>query len=155
MTFGTPLGGLIALVAAVPLFALALSELRGERAARTLRLAPGRRTGLVVPALLAAGVCSLLGLAAAQPALRTTHRQAVRTESQVMFVVDVSRSMAARGANSPTRLARARGAVARLRSSVPDVPSGLAGLTDRVLPYLFPTASTDAFDETLRHSVRI
>jgi hypothetical protein len=73
-----------------------------------------------------------------------------------MFVVDVSRSMAAaRGITSPSRLARARAAVVRLRASAPDVPSGLAGLTDRVLPYLFPTASTAAFDGTLRHSVTL
>jgi hypothetical protein len=95
-------------------------------------------------------------VAAAQPALRTTHRQDVRTKSQVFFVVDVSRSMAAaETARGRTRLARARSDVARLRAAVPDVPSGLAGLTDRVLPYLFPTASTIAFDETLRRSVLV
>jgi hypothetical protein len=35
------------------------------------------------------------------------------------------------------------------------VPSGLAGLTDRVLPYLFPTTSRAAFDSTLHSSVRV
>src|SRR4051794_41815552 len=54
-----------------------------------------------------------------------------------------------------TRLARARAVVARLHDAVPDVPSGLAGLTDRVLPYLFPTAGRLAFDETLRRSVAV
>jgi hypothetical protein len=73
-----------------------------------------------------------------------------------MYVVDVSRSMAAApNQASPTRLARARAVVRRLHDAVPDVPSGLAGLTDRVLPYVFPTASRSAFDETLRRSVLV
>ena len=85
-------------------------------------------------------VCALLGIAAAQPVWRSTERQQARTESQVFFVVDVSRSMAAaEGPSGRTRLARARAAVVRLRDAVPAVPAGLAGLTDRVLPYLFPT----------------
>jgi hypothetical protein len=80
----------------------------------------------------------------------------VRTQSQVFFVVDVSRSMAAAGAPAGrTRLDRARSVVARLRASTTDVPSGLAGLTDRVLPYLFPTVDRASFDETLTRSVRL
>ncbi len=38
---------------------------------------------------------------------------------------------------------------------MPDVPSGLAGLTDRVLPYLFPTADQGVFAATLGRSVGI
>jgi hypothetical protein len=156
LTFLTPAGALLALVAIVPPAALALAALRAERGARLLGLAPGARRSLVLPAALAVCVCGALAVAAAQPALRTTHRQTVRTQSQVFFVVDVSRSMvAATSLTAPTRLARARTVVARLRATVGDVPSGLAGLTDRVLPYLFPTVSTVAFDETLRRSVRI
>lgn len=110
----------------------------------------------MLPAVLAAAACGCLGLAAAQPALRTTHRDPVRTQSQVFFVVDVSRSMAAsRTLGSSSRLQHARDVVTRLRAAVPDVPSGLAGLTDRVLPYLFPTSSRGAFAETLRSSVRV
>ena len=45
------------------------------------------------------------------------------------------------GPRTPTRLERARNVVARLRADVADVPAGLAGLTDRVLPYVFPTAA--------------
>ena len=156
MTFLTPAGALVALVALVPLAALALSVRRTERGASLLGLAPGGRRPLVLPAALTVCVCGCLAVAAAQPALRTTHRQTVRTQSQVFFVVDVSRSMAAAPSlTAPTRLARARTVVARLRAAVGDVPSGLAGLTDRVLPYLFPTVSTVAFDETLGRSVRI
>jgi hypothetical protein len=160
LTFLTPLGALVASAAVLPLAALAVATRRGERATRLLGLEPVRRGVLGVPgrlwlpAVLATCVCAFLGLAAAQPAWRTTHRQVVRTHSQVFFVVDVSRSMAAAGSfRARTRLERARSDVAALRAAVPDVPSGLAGLTDRVLPYLFPTPHVPAFADTLRSSV--
>ena len=156
LTLLTPLGALVALVVLVPLAALAVAARRAERVARVLGLEPAERRPVAVAAVLTVLAFACLGVAAAQPALRTTHRQNVRTQSQILFVVDVSRSMAAAETlNGRTRLARARDAVARLHAAVPDVPSGLAGLTDRVLPYLFPTASTFAFDETLRRSVLI
>jgi hypothetical protein len=156
LTFLTPLGALVVVAALVPLAALAVSAQRADRVARVLGLEPAGRRSLVLPAVLAGLAFACLGVAAAQPALRTTYRQDVRTQSQVFFVVDVSRSMAASETlGGRTRLARARNDVARLRAAVPDVPSGLAGLTDRVLPYLFPTASTIAFDETLRRSVLV
>lgn len=156
LTFLTPLGALLALAALVPLAALAVSARRAERVARLLRLEPAERRALVVPAVLTALAFVCLGAAAAQPALRTTHPQNVRTQSQIFFIVDVSRSMsAAETLNGQTRLARARRDVSRLHAAVADVPSGLAGLTDRVLPYLFPTANAFSFDETLRRSVTI
>jgi hypothetical protein len=156
LVFLTPLGGLVALVALLPLAALELARRRSGAAARTLGLAPAGRRSLAAPAILATTACGLLGLAAAQPALRTTETQTVRTRSQVFFVVDVSRSMAAAGSpGAETRLERARSVVERLRAAVPDVPSGLAGLTDRVLPYLLPTTSGPAFAATLRSSVAL
>jgi len=156
LTFLTPLGALVALAALLPLAALAVAAHRADRVARLLRLEPAGPRSLVLPAVLVGLAFACLGLAAAQPALRTTHRQDVRTQSQIFFIVDVSRSMAASETlGGRTRLASARNDVARLRAAVPDVPSGLAGLTDRVLPYLFPTASTIAFDETLRRSVLV
>ena len=38
---------------------------------------------------------------------------------------------------------------------MPDVPAGLSGLTDRVLPYAFPTLDGQAFSETLARSVQV
>ena len=88
--------------------------------------------------------------AAAQPVLETTEVRKQRTASQVVFVVDVSRSMrAASSAEGPTRLDRARAIVRSLRASVEDVPAGLTGLTDRALPYVFPTG-----DERVRRCAR-
>jgi hypothetical protein len=102
-------------------------------------------------------VCVLLGVAAAQPVLLTTDgSRRVRTESQVLFVIDVSRSMLAEASpRGPTRLERARAAVSRLRQTVADVPAGLAGLTDRVLPYAFPSADPVTFADVLRSSVAV
>ena len=38
---------------------------------------------------------------------------------------------------------------------MPDVPAGLSGLTDRVLPYAFPTLDGQVFSETLARSVQV
>jgi hypothetical protein len=43
--------------------------------------------------------------------------------------------------------------VSRLRAAVPDVPAGVSGLTDRVLPYAFPTLNGSTFEDTVRRSV--
>jgi hypothetical protein len=156
LTLLSPLGALACLAAAVPLAALALALRREERAARVLRLGPAPRRAMLLPAALATAACVCAGLAAAQPALRLRERTAIRTRSEVLYVVDVSRSMAAApSAAGETRLARARAVVAQLHAAAADVPSGLAGMTDRVLPYLFPTADDATFDATLRQSVRV
>lgn len=156
MTFLTPLGGLVALVALVPLGWLLLAARRAERAARALGLEPAGRRSLVLPAALAVSACACAGVAAAQPVVRLPHRDAIRSQSEVLYVVDVSRSMAASsGPAGPTRLADARAAVTRLRAATADVPSGLGGMTDRVLPYLLPTPDRAVFDATLHRSVLI
>src|SRR3954451_10996709 len=101
-------------------------------------------------------VVALLALAAAQPAVSNTHSQRVRTDAEALFVVDTSQSMAASaGPKGRTRLERATAAARRLRAAVPSVPSGVATLTDRVLPNLLPVGDVAAFDATLRHSVAI
>ena len=70
---------------------------------------------------------------------------------QVLFVLDVSRSMAASAhLRSPTRLDRAAAAAERLRTAVPTVPAGIAGLTDRVLPNLLPVADAAGFARVRR-----
>jgi hypothetical protein len=156
LTFLTPLGALTALTALLPLAWLLGAARSADRAARVLGLEPAGRRPLVVPAALAALACGSAGLAAAQPALRLPHRESIRSRSEILYVVDVSRSMAASGQpGTETRLAQARGVVADLRAATPDVPSGLAGMTDRVLPYLLPTPDRAVFDAALRESVLI
>lgn len=149
--------GLVALAAALaPVLGVGLAARRSARVARTLRLSPPSPWPVAAVAGAAALGIALVALAAAQPALETTQRQAVRSTSEAMVVVDVSRSMlASPAAGEPTRLDRARAVVRRLRAGVPGVRMGLAGMTDRVLPYLFPTADAVSFDQTLARSVLV
>ncbi|MDX6438779.1 MAG: von Willebrand factor type domain [Gaiellaceae bacterium] len=154
LTFLTPLGALACFAAVLPLAALALARTRAARAATAVGL-PARRLGLGRALLLAAACCAF-GLAAAQPALRRDDRREARTDVQALFVLDVSRSMlASSGPKGATRLDRARRAARELRAAIPQVPAGLAGLTDRVLPYLFPTVDARVFASTLRDAVKI
>ncbi len=155
MTFLTPLGGLVALAALIPLAALVSG--RGRVASVRSGL------GLMAPARSsmprrAAGVAAIavLALAATQPALSDVVTARTRTNVEVLFVLDTSRSMAASAsANSPTRLERAELAAARLRAEIPTVPSGIATFTDRVLPDLLPVTDVAAFDNVLTQAVAI
>lgn len=154
LSLRTPWGLLLCALALVPLGAVALAFARQRRVAQTLGLepAPGRRAAKA--AALPVLACLLVGVAAARPVLTTTERQTARTSSEVVFVTDVSLSMlAAPRADAPTRLDRARAVVQQLRTAVPEVPAGVAGLTDRALPYLFPTLDGGVFDDTVKRSV--
>lgn len=153
MTFLTPLAALVALAALVPLAAAFAGRARVERVRRILQLAPSPPDRLAVG--LVALVPLLLALAAAQPALSRRSGERVRTDAAVMVVVDISRSMlASNGRSGPTRLARARADAVQIRAALPGVPVGLATLTDRVLPMLFPSADSAAFDSTVRSALR-
>jgi hypothetical protein len=79
----------------------------------------------------------------------------VRRDAQTFFVVDVSRSMDARAAKGPTRLARAIRVAERLRQALPDVPGGIATLTDRLLPNLFPSGDASGFARVAERSLAI
>jgi hypothetical protein len=97
-----------------------------------------------------------VAVAAAQPAVDRTATAYVRTDAQAFYVFDTSRSMlAARAPTAPTRLARARALGLQVREALPDVPSGIASLTDRVLPHLFPTDTLAPFEATLDRSIGI
>jgi len=144
----------VCFAALLPLAALALGRRRAVRAAAAIGL-PARRPGFGRPLVLVAACCAF-GLAAAQPALRRDDHRRERTDVQALFVVDVSRSMlASSGPTGATRLERARRAALELRAAIPQVPAGLAGLTDRALPYLFPTLDPRTFASTLREAVTI
>jgi hypothetical protein len=155
LTFLAPRGALVGLALFLPVLAVVAAAARSHRAAEALGLRPLGAPRLSVTALAAVFAVLLLAAAAARPALAGEGRVA-RTDSQVVFVVDVSRSMlAAPGSSAPTRLDRGKDVVRRLRAATANVPAGLAGLTDRVLPYVFPTADGSAFAETLERSVAV
>lgn len=114
-------------------------------------VAPERRRLLLVGAVFA-----LLGVAAAQPALERTRAREVRTDAEALVVVDVSRSMAA--SDSPagaTRLERAKEVARAVRRRLENVPTGLATLTDRILPHVLPTADVALFEDALERTVGI
>jgi hypothetical protein len=156
MSFLSPLAALVAVAVVAPLVAHALLERRARRVSRGLGLEPPPlRSRLGVPGAIAV-VAGLLGLAAAQPVISGTRTHTGRSDAQVYLLFDASRSMLAKaGADEPTRLERAKRLALQLRHAIPDVPVGIASLTDRVLPHLFPTLDSDVFESTLRDAIGI
>ena len=140
LAFLTPLGGLLTATA----FALLAVYVMRQRRARRIRLALGldapRFSSRLVFVLALVAVPALLGLAAAQPVLESERSRVERTDAEIFVVLDTSRSMlASAGPGSPSRVERARELAVTLSEELPDVPVGLASMTDRVLPHVFPT----------------
>jgi hypothetical protein len=156
MTFLSPLGALVALAVVVPLGAYALLELRSRRVSERIGLTlPPLRSRFGIPAALAV-VAAFLGIAAAQPVISGTRSHTGRSDAQVYVLFDVSRSMLARSsAGAPDRLQRAKRLALKLRHDIPDVPFGVASLTDRVLPHLFPTLDPNVYESVLRDAIGI
>jgi hypothetical protein len=155
VTFVTPLGGLVALVGLVPLVVLALGRSRLRTLLAQLGLGAPDGRSLISQTIALAGLSLLLGLAAAQPVLATHSALAGRNDAAAFFVFDVSRSMSARTPRSPTRLDQARKEAKELRAALPGLPVGVASITDRLLPHLFPSVSVNTFDATLDESLAI
>jgi hypothetical protein len=63
--------------------------------------------------------------------------------------------MASSRAGEPTRFERARRLAAKVREGLPTVPGGLASITDRSLPHLFPTVDSEAFAAVLERTIGI
>jgi hypothetical protein len=156
LTFLSPAAAFVAVVVLVPLGALVVAASRVARVRAALGLPHPERMLDRRTAVAASAVVLLLALAAAQPALTRGPKQRVRTDAEVLFVLDTSQSMAAsHGPRGATRLERAKRQAASLRAELRDVPSGVATLTDRVLPNLLPVTDAAAFDATLQRAVAI
>jgi VWA domain-containing protein len=156
LTFLTPLAAFVAVAGLLPLAALGLAVRRAERVRRVLGLAPAALRARVLPASALVVAAALLGLAAAQPVLERDTKLRVRSDAEVFVIVDVSRSMLARtDAESPERLERAKDAAVELRESLSGVRVGIASLTDRVLPHLFPSPNEETFRRTLRGALGV
>jgi hypothetical protein len=156
LTFLTPAGVLLVLGAVLTVAAFWLNERRARRVRSALRVeSPPLRDRAVTVALLAL-VPVLLGLALAQPVIQTTTTARSRTDAQIFYVFDTSVSMAA--APSPlgtNRLRRALAMAQRVHDRLLDVPSGIATMTDRVLPNVFPTIDQQEFASALGGTVGI
>lgn len=156
MVFLTPLGAVLAVGVILPLLALVLIRRRARVVRQRVGLPRSRGRSVAVPLAALLGMAALLGLAAAQPVLEETSIRRVRTDAEVFFVVDVSRSMLAQaGEGSQTRIDRARVAAAELRGRLSNARVGVASMTDRVLPHLFPSANADVFEATLDRTIGI
>jgi von Willebrand factor type A domain len=154
--FLTPPGALLGLLVLVPVAAALLRERRHAGLRRALGLpAPERRMSR--PFVLASfALFSLLAVAAAQPVLRLDHPVSKRTDAEAFFVFDSSRSMlAAPGADARTRFERAMALGLHLRQAFPTVPAGVASMTDRPLPHLFPSADGNTFASVVQRSIGV
>jgi hypothetical protein len=156
LEFLTPEGALLALGVVVPLVALLSVSRRAARVRQALGLPELPIDRRLVPVVAALAVAGLLGLAAAQPLLQRSTTRRVRSDAQALLVIDVSRSMLAqRSSDGPRRIERAKTAAADLRNSLPGVPVGIATLTNRVLPHVFPTVDEDVFRAVLERSIDV
>jgi len=156
LSFLTPLGALFALAAIVPLAALWLNERRARRVREALQVAGPPSGSTVTTACLLASIPLLLGLALSQPTIQTTRHIEARSDAQIFYTFDTSLSMAASaGPKAPTRLDRAVAEAEALRRDLADVPSGIATMTDRVLPTIFPTTDSQEFAVALADTVGI
>lgn len=156
ITFTTPLGALVALVGLVPLGVILAERGRLRRVCAQLGLRPPDERGTLSVVLALAALVALLAVAAAQPVVAKRSTEKGRADAEAFFVFDTSRSMGARSAaGSPTRLDRARSDAKALRARLQDLPVGVASLTDRVLPHLFPSMSQNDFNATLDESLAI
>jgi von Willebrand factor type A domain len=155
LTFVTPLAGLVALLGAAPLLVLFAVSDYAESVRSALSVAEPRFSRSVTAVAIVA-VAILVGLAAAQPVLAKADVQRVRSDAEALFVIDTSRSMlASNGASAATRLDRAKAEAVRLRAKLPELKVGVASMTDRTLPHLFPSADRDLFRATVDDAVGI
>lgn len=156
LVFHTPTAALLALGALLPLAALFVVRRRARRVRGGLGLAepPARRVLVAIIAVIAAG--AFLGVGAAQPVVERTLTARARTDTEAFVVIDVSRSMLGQESqSSPMRIERAKQFAVSLRGSLPEVPFGVASMTDRVLPHLLPSVDQDVFHATVQRSIGI
>ena len=156
MTLLHPWALLFAIAGLLPLVSLLLTE---RRAAKVRRLIGEPALGARAVALVAVALISvavLLAFAIAEPVLEQASTRAERRGVEAYAVLDTSGSMqAAARPGGRTRLERAKALALELRRRLPEVRFGIASMTDRLLPHLFPTGDPSVFAATLAQSVGI
>jgi hypothetical protein len=156
VSFLSPYAGFVAVVGIVGAAAWVVAERRRRGVGTVLGFPEPPERERVLPVVAIAVIAALLGMAATQPTLvRATQRQA-RTDAQAWFVFDTSRSMMASSTpSSPSRFERARQLALKVRAAIPTVPVGIASMTDRALPHLFPSVDPGAFQADVRSVIGI
>jgi hypothetical protein len=156
LVFVNPVAGLAFLAVLLPLAAFWRVRRRGRRVRAAVGLGPPPRRSGVLALTAIVLLAALVGAASAQPVVVDSQPRYVREDAEAYFVVDITRSMlASASATGPTRLERARVFAARVRAAVPDVPTGIASFTNRLVPHVFPTPSLALFGSGLRRSIAI
>jgi hypothetical protein len=154
--FLTPLAGLVALLCAIPTAALLRARARARTRRRGIGLPEPRVRAYLVPVGAVLGAAAALGLAAMQPVVSLDESRRVRTDAEVFVAVDTTRSMLASEAPGSTRrIDRAKAVAALVQETLPTVPVGLASVTDRALPHLFPSADDEVYRATLEEAIGI
>lgn len=156
LVFLTPHAALVGLAFIAPLVTLAIRERAYARARVTLGLRPpsliralARPVGLIALAVLVA-------VTAAQPAVQATDSTPIRSDAELILTFDVSRSMKAASTPGGTvRLERARVLGREVHEALSDVPTGVATLTNRMMPLLFPTGDERGVTAVIDHSLRL
>jgi hypothetical protein len=156
ISFLTPWAGFLVLAAALPLGALWLLERRSRAVLEATGAAgPGRRSWLPYAAAIGA-LTVLLALAVMQPVLLVDQVRHERTDAEAWVIVDTTRSMlAASGPGAENRFARARAFAENVRERLADIPVGLATITDRTLPNVYPTTDETAYKAALERSIGV
>lgn len=155
LTFLSPEAALVGLAVALPLVSLARAESRARVARTVLGLPAPLARGWPYVAAIAA-FAGLVALGAAQPVIENERARTVRSDAEAFFVFDTTGSMRASAApGTETRFERARLLGKRIRSELPELRVGVASLTDRLLPHLFPTANDHSFRDTLDRSIGV
>jgi VWA domain-containing protein len=156
ISFLTPLAASVGLVVALAIFARVRAQRRAAEVSAQIGLPPAGRGSFAVDVVLLSLVGILVAAAAAQPVMSRSEVTPGRDGAEILMVFDVTRSMLAQRAPSePTRLDRSRALAKRVRASIPDTRFGVASLTDRVLPHLFPTLGSNSFVAVVNRAIGI
>ncbi len=156
LVFLTPWAALVGLAFIVPLVTLAIRERASARVSRALDLRPLPLPRILLRPLALAVLALLVAVTAAQPMVRATDSTLVRSDAELLLTFDVSRSMAATGApGGVARLERARSLGQDLHEALPDVPTGVATLTNRMMPLMFPTGDKRGVTAVIDNALRL
>ncbi len=156
VTFLSPYAALIGLGIVLPLGALLLRERSARRVRDVLGTATPRRRAHAAPVAALVVSFGLLAAAAAQPVVRTERTVQTRVDAQAFVVFDISRSMlAAPGPDEEQRIDRAIARSQEIRDALPDLPVGVATLTNRLLPHLFPTNDRGVFSDVVASTIGV
>ena len=122
-----------------------------------LGLPPAGLRPLGPRAATAVAICALLGLAATQPVAADDEDQRVRRivagalrRRRLPFDARIRRTRRDRHDSSAPEAS-----CDIFAGAVPDVPAGVAGLTDRILPYVFATSDEATFEDVVGPSVLV